>query len=80
MKKIIGIVPASNDLFNTDFVYEDKYCISNNYITRIKESGGIPIGVLPEGIYIDDEDLEIYDRWWKNTSLPYTSDRLCYKK
>ena len=49
MKKIIGIVPASNDLFNTDFVYEDKYCISNNYITRIKESGGIPIGVLPEG-------------------------------
>ena len=61
MKKIIGIVPASNDLFNTDFVYEDKYCISNNYITRIKESGGIPIGVLPEGIYIDDEDLEIYD-------------------
>ena len=61
MKKIIGIVPASNDLFNTDFVYEDKYCISNNYITRIKESGGIPIGVLPEGIYIDDEDLEILE-------------------
>lgn len=61
MKKLIGIVPASNNLFNTDFVYEDKYSISNNYITRVKESGGIPIGVLPEGSYIEDEDLEIYD-------------------
>ena len=61
MKKLIGIVPASNNLYKTDFVYEDKYSISNNYITRVKESGGIPIGVLPQGIYIEDENLEIYD-------------------
>ena len=30
MKKIIGLVPASNNLFKTDFVYEDKYYFRKN--------------------------------------------------
>ena len=39
MKKIIGLVPAANNLFVTDLVYEDKYYFINNYIERINESG-----------------------------------------
>ena len=47
MKKIIGLVPASNNLFKTDLVYEDKYYFINNYIERINEAGAIVSGVLP---------------------------------
>ena len=43
MKKIIGVVPASNELFMTNFVYKDKYNFINNYNQRIKESGAIPV-------------------------------------
>ena len=39
MKKIIGLVPASNNLFKTELVYEDKYSFPNNYIERIKAGG-----------------------------------------
>ena len=61
MKKIIGLVPAANNLYMTDLVYEDKYYFINNYIERIKESGAIVSGVLPSDAHIDKEDLEIYD-------------------
>ena len=61
MKKIIGLVPAANNLYITDLVYEDKYYFINNYIERIKESGAIVSGVLPSDVHIDKEDLEIYD-------------------
>lgn len=61
MKKIIGLVPASNNLFKTDFVYEDKYYFINNYIERINESGAIASGVLPCSAYVDEETLNSYD-------------------
>lgn len=62
MKKIIGLVPAANNLFVTDLVYEDKYYFINNYIERINESGAIVSGVLGcNGYLYDDNDLDIYD-------------------
>lgn len=62
MKKVIGLVPAANNLFKTDLVYEDKYYFINNYIERINESGAIVSGVLPCNAYIDDkETLELYN-------------------
>lgn len=61
MKKIIGLVPASNNLFKTDLVYEDKYYFINNYIERINEAGAIASGVLPCSAYVDEETLNSYD-------------------
>ena len=61
MKKIIGLVPASNNLFKTDLVYEDKYYFINNYIERINEAGAIVSGVLPCSAYVDEETLSLYD-------------------
>lgn len=61
MKKVIGLVPASNNLFKTDFVYEDKYNFINNYIERINEAGAIASGVLPCNGDIDEETLNLYD-------------------
>lgn len=61
MKKIIGLVPSANNLFKTEFVYEDKYCFTNNYIQRITESGAIVSGVLACDGYIDEETLKLYD-------------------
>ena len=61
MKKIIGLVPASNNLFKTELVYEDKYSFPNNYIERINECGAIAIGILPCNAYIDKEKLELCD-------------------
>lgn len=62
MKKIIGLVPAANNLFVTDLVYEDKYYFINNYIERINESGAIVSGVLGcNGYLYDVNDLDIYD-------------------
>lgn len=61
MKKVIGLVPASNNLFKTDLVYEDKYYFINNYIERINEAGAIASGVLPCSAYVDEETLNLYD-------------------
>lgn len=61
MKKIIGLVPASNNLFKTELVYEDKYSFPNNYIERINECGAIAIGILPCNAYIDKEKLGLCD-------------------
>ena len=61
MKKIIGLVPSSNKLFKTDFVYDDQYIFNNNYAQSITKAGGIVCGVIPCDGYINTEDLKIYD-------------------
>lgn len=61
MKKIIGLVPSSNKLFKTDFVYDDQYIFTNNYAQSITKAGGIVCGVIPCDGYINTEDLKIYD-------------------
>ncbi len=61
MKKIIGLVPSSNKLFKTDFVYDDQYIFTNNYAQSITKAGGIVCGVIPCDGYINAEDLKIYD-------------------
>lgn len=45
MTAIIGIVPTAR-LFDTDDPYQDQYIFVNNYVKRILESGGVPLGVL----------------------------------
>lgn len=59
-KKIVGVVPYAN-LFKDENIYHNEYPFGNNYMNRIKECGGIPVGVLPANGYVEDEDLQLYD-------------------
>lgn len=54
MKPIIGIL-ASLKIESNDEPYSQYFKIINSYVERIKESGGIPLGIL------DTSDLSIYD-------------------
>lgn len=61
MKKTIGIVPRG-ELFDMEkSTMSDKYELGNNYIKRITEAGGIPMGVAPADGWISDEALEHFD-------------------
>lgn len=60
MKKIVGIVPTAK-LFQTDDLYSDNYIFVNNYIKRVVENDGIPVGIVSEDGYAIDEELGLCD-------------------
>ena len=60
MKKIIGIVPA------TDFNAEkstmcDWYKVGNNYAKRVTEAGCVPISIAPSDMWAAEEALDLCD-------------------
>lgn len=73
MSKLIGIVPAAN-MYETLNSREDLYRTGNNYIKRITECGGIPLGILPVDGWITEEYLERFDAFLitgGNKTWPY---------
>jgi len=60
MKKVVGIVPTAR-LFQNDDFYADNYIFVNNYIKRVVENGGIPVGIVSEDGYAIGEELELCD-------------------
>ena len=61
MSKRIGIVSPAF-LWDSDQTNLDFYRFGNNYAKRVYESGGIPLGLLPEdGLHIPEEVLESMD-------------------
>ncbi len=59
-KKIVGIVPTAK-LFKDDNPYADTYTFVNNYVKRVEECGGIPIGILSNDGYVNKTSLELCD-------------------
>lgn len=59
MGKIIGLV--SNSKLNQELVNNDQYLFSNNYIKRLREQGGTPIGLLPVEGRLEEDVLEMCD-------------------
>lgn len=59
MGKIIGLV--SNSRLNQEKVNDDQYLFSNNYIKRLRELGGTPIGLLPVEGKLEEDVLEMCD-------------------
>lgn len=60
MKKIVGIVPTAR-LFQNDDFYADNYIFVNNYIKRVVENDGIPVGIVSNDGYAIDGELELCD-------------------
>lgn len=60
MKKIIGIIP-NGKLFANDDPYDDNYLFVNNYIKRVAENGGMPIGILSVDGRAVKESLRLCD-------------------
>ena len=61
MKKIIGIVPASQIGNPEESCMQDFYRLGNNYIKRATEAGLVPIGLAPADNRIPEEALEMCD-------------------
>lgn len=60
MKKIVGIVPTAR-LFQNDDFYADNYIFVNNYIKRVVENNGIPVGIVSNDGYAIVDELELCD-------------------
>lgn len=60
MGKIVGIVPGAR-LFGSDDPYEDYYFFVNNYMRRVTENGGTPIGLLSVDGKIVEDALPLCD-------------------
>jgi gamma-glutamyl-gamma-aminobutyrate hydrolase PuuD len=58
MKKVVGIVPTAR-LFQNDDFYADNYVFVNNYIKRIAENDGIPVGIVSEDGYAIEPQLQL---------------------
>ena len=61
MKKVIGIVPKGVLFDMEKSNTTDLYHLGNNYIKRITEAGGIPMGLAPVDGRISQEQLELCD-------------------
>lgn len=61
MGKIVGIAPKSLVLDENISCVEDYYRLGNNYIKRIAEVGGTPIGLAPVDNWLSEESLEMCD-------------------
>lgn len=61
MKKLIGIVPRGVLCDMEQSNMSDKYELGNNYIKRVSEAGGIPMGVTPIDGKISEDVLERFD-------------------
>lgn len=58
MSAVIGIVPTAR-LFDTEDPYQDRYSFVNNYVKRVRENGGVPLGVLSADGYTAEETLAL---------------------
>ena len=61
MKKIIGIVPATDPIDPEKYNMSDKYHLGNNYIKRAYEAGCTPIGLTPADNWIGEDVLNMCD-------------------
>ena len=61
MGKIIGIVPSSSLGDMTKSTMSDHYKVENNCTKRVKEAGGVPIGMTPVDNWLSEEALELCD-------------------
>ncbi len=59
--KIIGIAPKSMTLKENNSCMDDYYRLGNNYIKRVAESGGVPVGLAPVDNWLSQEQLEMCD-------------------
>lgn len=58
MAAVIGIVPTAR-LFDTEDPYKDQYIFVNNYVKRILENGGVPLGMLSADGRVAEASLEL---------------------
>lgn len=56
----VGIVP-SGKLFETSDPYLDIYTTVNSYPMRVREHGGVPVGLLPVNGHLDEDALALCD-------------------
>ncbi len=61
MKKVVGLVPASMTLETNERCMQDYYRLGNNYIKRVVEAGGIPVGLAPSDNWVTEEALDLCD-------------------
>ncbi len=60
MKKI-GIAPKSMTLKENNSCMDDYYRLGNNYIKRVAEAGGVPVGLCPVDNWLSEEQLDMCD-------------------
>ena len=60
MKKI-GIAPKSITIKENNSCMQDYYQLGNNYIKRVAEAGGTPVGLCPMDNWISKEQLDMCD-------------------
>lgn len=61
MKKIIGVVPASDLQRMRTGAGSDIYKVGNNYTKRVLEAGAIPVAVTPVDDWVPEEQLKLFD-------------------
>ncbi len=61
MAKIIGIAPKSLTIKENNSCMQDHYRLGNNYIKRVAEAGGMPMGLCPVDNWLPAESLEMCD-------------------
>ena len=59
-KKLVGLASPAK-LFENDNVYADRYMFTNTYGARVRDAGGIPVGIIPIDGYVTEEQLEFCD-------------------
>ena len=61
MAKIIGVAPKSLTIKENNSCMQDYYQLGNNYIKRVAEAGGTPVGLCPMDNWISEEQLDMCD-------------------
>ena len=59
--KVVGIVPHAKDYGKSESRYDDKYYFTDTYCERAFEAGLTPVGVLPVGLRIRTDVLDLCD-------------------
>lgn len=61
MAKIIGVAPKSLTIKENNSCMQDYYQLGNNYIKRVAEAGGVPVGLCPVDNWLSEEQLDMCD-------------------
>lgn len=61
MAKIIGVAPKSLTIKENNSCMQDYYQLGNNYIKRVTEAGGVPVGLCPVDNWLSEEQLDMCD-------------------
>ena len=61
MGKIVGVVPKSMVLSTNESCMQDFYYLGNNYVKRVAEAGGTPVGLAPVDNWLSEEQLNMCD-------------------